>query len=130
MWLYKDEEIKEIAPYVGFVYKITNLTNGRMYIGKKLAFFARFKQVKGKKKRYKVESDWRDYYGSNDELLKDVETLGKDNFKREIIKFCTSKSELSYYEAREQFITDALLSEQYYNQYILLRVNSKHLRKK
>jgi uncharacterized protein YycO len=78
MWTYKGEIVDEIAPYLGFVYKITNLKTGRMYIGKKLGFFSKTKQVKGKKKKYKVDSDWRDYYGSNDQLLKDVEELGKE----------------------------------------------------
>ena len=128
MWLYHSAEIKEIAPYLGFVYIITNTETGRKYIGKKLAFFSKTKQVKGKKKKYKVDSDWRDYYGSNDELLKDVERLGKDKFKREIIWFCMTKGEMTYLESREIFINDAIIKEQYYNEWVMCRVRKSHLK--
>ena len=105
IWLYKNKEVTEIpAEFIGFVYLITNTTNERKYIGKKLTQFKRTKKpLKGKvnKRRYTVESDWKDYYGSSDELSADVELLGKDKFKREILFWCSSKSELSYIEARE-----------------------------
>lgn len=60
-----------IGKNVGFVYIITNLQTGKRYIGKKVFLFT--KRVKGK--RTKVESDWREYYGSNEGLLGDVERL-------------------------------------------------------
>ena len=106
-WYYNSEEITELPEkVVGFVYLITNLTNDRKYIGKKLAQFKRTKPpLKGRKnkRRSSVESDWRTYYGSSDDLNEDVEKLGTENFKREILYYCYSKSELSYVEAREQF---------------------------
>ena len=106
-WEFQGQQIKELpADVVGFVYQITNTTNGRMYIGKKLARFKRSRPpLKGRrnKRRYKVDSDWQSYYGSSDELTIDVNRLGKDKFKREILFYCRSKAELSYVEAREQF---------------------------
>ncbi|NBR60176.1 MAG: hypothetical protein EBT86_00730 [Actinobacteria bacterium] len=110
-----------------------------MYIGKKLAQFAKtsYKIVKlknGTKKRKrirgKVASDWQDYYGSNDELKADVIKLGTENFTREILYYCTSKSECSYVEAREQFSRRVLESDDYYNGHIQVRVHGKHIKGK
>lgn len=129
MWLYNGQPFEEVGDYIGFVYLITNLTNNRKYIGKKNFYFSKTKQVKGKKKRFKVESDWRDYYGSNGELNKDVEVLGKDKFKREIIRLCNSKAEFGYYEAKLQFEHNVLESADYYNTWIMCRVHKKHLSK-
>jgi len=132
-WTYQGKEVVELPQdVVGFVYIITNTTNDRQYIGKKLAKFSRTKPpLKGKKnkRRTKVESDWRDYYGSSDELNEDIGTLGKDNFKREILFYCYSKSELSYIEAREQFNYKVLESDKYYNGHIRVRVHGKGILK-
>jgi hypothetical protein len=118
------------------VYQITNLQSGRKYIGKKLSKFSKtsIKTVKlkngtKKKKRIKskIPSDWQDYYGSNQDLLKDVTQLGKENFKREILRFCKSKAECSYFEAKEQFDRRVLESTEYYNGHIQLRVHGSHI---
>ena len=126
-WLYNDNLFEDIADYVGFVYLITNLQNGKKYIGKKNFYFSKTRTVKGKKKRSKVESDWKKYFGSNKELLEDVEKLGQENFKREIIKLCKSKGEFGYYEAKYQFENNVLESNDYYNTWIMVRVHKKHL---
>jgi len=88
-WTFEGKEVDALpADFIGFVYLITNITNNRKYIGKKLTQFKRSKKpLKGRtnKRRYTVESDWKDYYGSSDELTADVELLGKDKFKREIM---------------------------------------------
>ena len=127
MWLYENKEVNDLPEdCVGFVYQITNTTNGRMYIGKKLARFKRSRRpLKGRKnkRRYTVSSDWKYYYGSSDLLLADVEKLGKDNFKREILFYCKSKAELSYIEAREQFARKVLESDDYYNGHIRVRIH-------
>ena len=106
-WTYQDKIVEEISEeYIGFVYLITNLTNGKKYIGKKLAKFKVTKKpLKGKKnkRRSTKESDWRTYWGSSDHLNADVEQLGPENFTREILYYCTSRGELSYLEAKEQF---------------------------
>ena len=132
-WLYKNKQVVDIPEgFVGFVYLITNITNNRKYIGKKLTQFKRSKKpLKGRtnKRRYTVESDWRDYYGSSDELTADVELLGKDKFKREIMFWCSSKSQLSYIEAREQFTHKVLESKQWYNGHIRVRVHQKGILK-
>lgn len=127
MWLYDGKEYSEIGEYIGYVYLITNLTNNRKYIGKKNFYFSRTKMVKGKKKKFKVESDWKTYYGSNKELVEDVEKIGAENFKREILRLCMTKAEFGYYEAKLQFQHNVLENEEYYNSFIMCRVNKKHL---
>jgi Putative endonuclease segE, GIY-YIG domain len=137
-WYYQDHVIEALPEdCVGFVYMITNLTNNRRYIGKKLAKFSRvtYRVVKlknGTKKkkriRSKVDSDWRDYYGSSDELLRDIAQLGTDNFHRQILFYCNSKAEMSYIEAREQFTHRVLESDDYYNGHIAVRVHGSHIR--
>ncbi len=133
-WTYKGETIKELPEdVVGFVYQITNTKDGRMYIGKKLARFKRSRPpLKGRKnkRRFKVDSDWREYYGSSDELTADIMKLGKENFKRDILFYCHSKAELSYVEAREQFARKVLESNDYYNGHIRVRVHGKGILKK
>lgn len=136
-WLYQNAVVDQLPEdCVGFVYQITNVTTGRMYIGKKLAKFSKTTQrtvklkngnKRKKKIRTKVDSDWRDYYGSSPELTKDVELLGKHNFQREILYYCRSKAECSYIEAREQFSRRVLESADYYNGHIQVRVHGSHI---
>ena len=132
-WHYKNKPVVDIPEgYVGFVYLITNTTNNRKYIGKKLTQFRRSKRpLKGRtnKRRYTVESDWRDYYGSSDELTADILHLGKEKFTREILFWCKNKSELSYIEAREQFTHKVLESRDWYNGHIRVRVHQKGILK-
>ena len=137
MWLYNSEIIEQLPEdCVGFVYLITNKTNDRKYVGKKLAKFSKttYKVVKlkngtkkKKKVRSKIDSDWIEYYGSSIELSKDVEILGRENFTREILYFCKSKAECSYIEAREQFTRRVLESTDYYNGQISVRVHGSHI---
>ena len=129
-WQYDGKDFTEdlIGNNYGFVYQITNLTNGRKYIGKKFFYSSKTKQVKGKKKRYKASSGWQTYYGSSAELTKDVLSLGHDKFKREILYLCLSKGDCGYLEAKEQFICGALESDEYYNTWIMVRVRKSHLK--
>ena len=130
IWQYDGKDFTEdlIGNNYGFVYQITNLTNGRKYIGKKFFYSSKTKQVKGKKKKVKVPSDWQTYYGSSAELTKDVLQLGHDNFNREIIHLCLSKGDCGYLEAKEQFVKGALESDDYYNTWIMVRVRKSHLK--
>jgi hypothetical protein len=139
-WLFEGLQVENLPDdCIGFVYQITNNITGRKYIGKKLAKFSKTTQKtiklkngtkKKKKIRSKVDSDWRDYYGSSDELLKDIEQLGAENFTREILYYCKSKAECSYIEAREQFSRRVLESADYYNGHIQVRVHGSHIKGK
>jgi hypothetical protein len=129
-WTHKDKNFteEEIKENYGFVYCITNLLTNKKYIGKKFFYSSKTKQVKGKKKKIKVFSDWLIYYGSNAELLNDVNQLGKENFKREIIHLCKTKGECGYLEAKEQFTNCVLENDNYYNTWIMVRVRKSHIR--
>jgi len=133
MWLYKNEKFED-APedYQGFVYLITEIDTGKKYVGKKNFWATRkLPPLKGKTRRRtkKSESDWKDYYGSSEEVKTLVESKGGDNYKREIIRLCKTKGEMSYYEAKEQFDRDVLLRDGYYNEFIGSKIHSKHVRK-
>ena len=133
-WTFEGNIIESIPEeYEGFVYLITNKTNNKKYIGKKLAKFKTTKPpLKGKKnkRRGHKESDWKEYWGSSDRLIADVEALGPQNFTREILYFCTNRAEMGYIEAREQFDRRVLESDEYYNGIINVRVGgSDKLRK-
>lgn len=125
-WTYNGKKMNSIPDeYEGFVYLITNTSNGQKYIGKKLAKFKTTKPpLKGKKNKrrgYK-ESDWKTYWGSSDRLNEDVAKLGEDNFTREILYLCKGRGEMSYIEAREQFDRRVLETDEYYNGIINVRV--------
>jgi hypothetical protein len=138
-WTYQDTLVEELPEdCVGFVYLITNCISSRKYIGKKLAKFSKvtYKTVilkngtkKKKKIRSKIDSDWKEYYGSSIELTKDIDTLGSLNFKREILYYCSNKAQCSYIEAREQFTRKVLETSDYYNGHIQVRVHGSHILK-
>jgi hypothetical protein len=133
-WIYQNSELKEIPEACfGFIYIITNLKTGRKYIGKKQFSSYRSKKVKGKKnrKRFILESDWKDYWGSCKELLEEIRLLGSENFSREIVKLCKTKGELTYSEVELQIKSDCLTAiledgtRAYYNSNIMSRWFSK-----
>ena len=129
-WKYNGKDFTEdlVGNNYGFVYQITNLTSGRKYIGKKFFYSAKTKQVKGKKKRYKASSNWQTYYGSSDNLTKDVLQLGYESFNREILHLCLTKGECGYLEAKEQFRNNVLETDNYYNSWIMVRVRKDHIK--
>ena len=138
-WTHNDIEI-ETPPEsaVGFIYCITNLTDGRRYIGKKKLTNTKtsiktvtLKNGTKKKKKIKteIESDWKDYWGSNTELQEDIKKLTPDNFKRVILRFCTTLGEMSYWETYEIFVRHAVPSREYYNAWVSVRVRGNHLPK-
>ncbi len=127
-WLL-DEKLPQLTelPF-GFVYIITNTISNRKYIGKKQCITTKKRPpLKGKKnKRHeKVETDWKSYTSSSNDVNKDIESIGKHNFTFKIVKYCNSKWELSYHEAKIQFEREVLLTNEYYNGIINLRIGNK-----
>ena len=132
MWFYNGHEFTETPKdFQGFVYCITELDTDKKYIGKKN--FWRPKTLpknskRARRVRTKVESDWREYYGSNQKLQLLVEQRGESNYKRTILRLCKTKGEMSYYEAKLQFEFDVLLREDYYNEFIGCKIHSRHIK--
>lgn len=109
----------------GFIYCIENTATGKKYIGKKqMLHILKRKPLKGRKnKRHFIEeTDWKEYTSSSNDLNTDIQKYGKDKFKFAILMLCNSKWELAYYEAKYQFENNVLLSENYYNGIINLRI--------
>lgn len=132
-WYYNGVEFTSemIEEYVGYVYCITDLMNNKKYIGKKLfRSTKRLAPLKGKTRKRTVikESDWQDYFGSSEEVKLLVSELGSDNFKRDILHLCNSKGELSYKELTEQVDRNVLLSDEYYNSIIQVRIHRSHVK--
>jgi hypothetical protein len=114
-WLYNNDLIDSIPDpkAVGFVYKITNLDNNKIYIGKK-SFWSKRRTKLGKKalaaitdkrkSKYKVtisEMKWQEYVGSNKDLTADIKAGA--NIKKEILILAYSKQQLTYLETKFQF---------------------------
>jgi|TARA_B110000908_G_C10225129_1_gene437522 hypothetical protein len=133
MWHYGGVEFTSemINDYIGFVYVITDLSNKKKYVGKKLFNSTRrLAPLKGKTRKRKVvkESDWKNYFGSSEEVKLLVETNGKESFYREIIHLCNSKGIMSYLETKEQFDREVLLSDEYYNGIINCKIHRTHVK--
>jgi len=127
-WMYDGEIFENPAKFVGFVYIIKNLITGRKYIGRKLFTKAKSIQRSGKTVRSRVSSEWMNYWGSSDELKKDVSELGKENFSRTILHLCNNKSDLNYLETLEIFRSGALLTDDYYNKWCSFKGNAKYIK--
>ena len=129
-WLYKGKPFltDDINDLFGFVYRITNLSTGKQYIGRK--YFWQKRKPKGGKRRVTSESDWKRYYGSSAELKQDIKSLGKENFRREIISVHTTLGRTNYEETRQLFLNNVLTESvdglpKYYNSNILGRYMRK-----
>ena len=133
MWYYNNEEFNSTPDeYQGFVYIITEISTDKKYIGKKNFWKPKTLPINKKRKRRvrtRTESDWREYYSSSHEMVALVEQNGVGNYRRDILKLCKTKGEMSYYEAKLQFEYDVLLREDYYNEFIGCKIHSKHLLK-
>ena len=133
MWIYEDTEFNPtdefLEEYQGFVYCLTEVSTGKKYIGKK--FFWKPKilpKTKTRKRRVRtrVQSDWRDYYGSSEQVKTLVE--GGQGFHREVLRLCKTKGECSYWELYEQMVNHVLLKEEYYNEFVGAKIHAKHLK--
>lgn len=128
MWTYQGKPFTEdmIGENVGFVYLISNTTNGKRYIGKKNFTRSKTYQKNKRKRRMRVASNWEEYTGSNSTLNEDIENSAAIN--KEILHLCPSKGWMSYYETLEILQRRALQDEQYYNQWISCRIQASHLK--
>ena len=119
----------DIDDFFGFVYRITNLQNGRKYIGRK--YFVQKRKPRGGGRKRTSESDWKAYYGSSKELTEDRKLLGSNCFKREIISLHRSKGQVNFEETKQLFLHNVLTetvdgkTPLYYNSNILGRYMRK-----
>jgi hypothetical protein len=126
-WIYNGVPFtsSDIQDYFGFVYLIQNNLNGKKYIGRK--YLWQFRTPKGKKRKVKSESDWKNYYGSCPELKEDIDKLGRENFSRTILSLHKTKGKTNFEETRQLFVkgvlTEALEdgTPAFYNSNILSR---------
>jgi len=131
-WYYNDNvfESEHIGSSICFVYCITNLNDGKMYIGRKNFYSFKIKTINKKKKKIKVESDWKTYTSSSISLNEDILKYGIENFKKEILHLCESKGISNYLEAKEQFERKVLeIPDKFYNSIINCRVHRTHIKK-
>jgi hypothetical protein len=107
-WMYngKPFEPVDIQDYFGFVYLIENKLNGKKYIGRK--YLWQFRTPKGKKRKVKSESDWKNYYGSCPELKEDIDKIGRENFSRTILSLHKTKGKTNFGETSQLFKCDVL----------------------
>jgi hypothetical protein len=125
---------------VGFVYKITNIKTGKFYIGKKSLYSNIRKKLTKKelaelsgpgrkptKKLVTSESNWLVYWGSNKGILQEIKEKGTDHFRKEILKFCFNKKQLTYWELHYQCINEVLLTDKSYNDNVLAKFFRKDL---
>ena len=130
-WYYKGTAFTsdDIGDFFGYVYRITNIKSGKQYIGRK--YFYQKRKPKGGKRRVTSESDWKRYYGSSDELKRDVKEFGRDKFRREIISLHKTLGKVNYEETKQLFLNNVLMeslddgSPMYYNSNILGRYMKK-----
>jgi hypothetical protein len=130
-WTYKGTTFSsdDIGDFFGFVYRITNCTTGKQYIGRK--YFIQRRKPRGGKRKVSSESNWKKYYGSSPELTADIKEFGQDNFRREILSLHATLGKVNFEETRQLFINNVLTealedgSPAYYNSNILGRYYRK-----
>lgn len=137
-WHFDGQEAIVPDGATSFVYCITNTISGKKYFGKKKAFFKKTRQrtvtlKNGNRKKKKiieyVPSDWMEYYGSNDNLKKDIIEFGCGKFFREILEWCNTDTAATYIEGWYHFHFNVLLyPELFYNQWIMIRTASTHIK--
>lgn len=137
-WTYNDQPFTDSSKWFGFIYEIHCIPTGKKYIGRKYFTSAKTRQpLKGRvnKRRSRIENDWKDYWGSSNILLADIEKYGKNLFTRRIIRLCKTRGEVNYWEAKLQFEADVLNSRlengefAYYNENIMMKFTRKNIGK-
>jgi len=133
-WIHQGTPLEscDVTDYQGMVYLIRCEENGKQYIGKKFFWSVRkLPPLKGKKRKRtkKVESDWKDYYGSSNALKEDIMQYGHVRFSRFVLELCYTKTQCAYYELKHQVDSEAIISENYYNDFIGGKINGRHLQK-
>ena len=126
-WLYNDKvfESEDIKDYYGFCYLLTDLENGKQYIGRK--YFYSIRKKKGIRKKVKSESDWKSYYSSSKKVKIMVLESGHNRFKREILSLYLKKGQVNYNETKLLFQHNVLEAKDdngeklYYNDNIMNR---------
>ena len=131
-WYYEGEvfESDMIGDYYGFVYILENKDTNRFYIGKKFFWSSKILPVtktRKRRKKTKVESDWKKYYGSNKQLQGEIEEKGIDNITRNMLVLCNTKIQCAYYEVVEQVNRQVLLSDKFYNEFMGGKISGKYL---
>jgi hypothetical protein len=133
-WFFRDKLFTSemIEEYQGFIYEITDISTGMKYIGKKNFWSKKtLPPLKGKKRKRRsiIESDWKKYHGSSELVKQLLIEHGEDNFKREILRLCSTKGEMSYFETKTQLVLDVLLKpDEYYNSYVGARIHRNHVK--
>ena len=130
-WIYEGSPFTsdDIGDYYGFVYRITNTTTQKSYIGRK--YFWQKRKPRGGKRRVTSESDWKRYYGSSGDLKQDIRSLGRGSFRREILSLHTTLGKVNYEETKQLFLHNVLMealddgTPMYYNSNILGRYMRK-----
>ena len=126
-WLYNDKvfESEDINDYFGFCYLLTDLENGKQYIGRK--YFYSIRKKKGIRKKVRSESDWKSYYSSSKKVKQMVLESGHNRFKREILSLYLKKGQVNYNETKLLFQHNVLEARDengeklYYNDNIMNR---------
>ena len=126
-WLYNDKvfESEDIKDYFGFCYLLTDLENGKQYIGRK--YFYSIRKKKGIRKKVRSESDWKSYYSSSKKVKQIVLESGHNRFKREILSLYLKKGQVNYNETKLLFQHNVLEAvdengeKLYYNDNIMNR---------
>jgi len=122
-----EENVNFFEDTFGFIYEITNLVTNKKYIGKKQCLSKiKRKPLKGKKRNRidYVQSDWKNYTSSSNDLNEDIKKHGKENFLFKILRTCDSKWSLAYFEIKEQLDRNVLLRDDYYNGIINVRIGT------
>ena len=134
-WYYNDAIFTEemVGDYFGFVYEIQNKITSQKYIGVKFFTKAARKQVKGKKRKIRKPSGWKNYWGSGERILEAVETYGEENFTKTILHLCKTRGECKYTETKVLFANDVLKAklpagaDAFYNDNIMMKFTRRNI---